>query len=95
MKGLSFLLKRKDANHQKSKRGGLMLNFHSLECLNHSSVTFGMFHLQRQYMKARRNIKERLAVKGNKEPQKQRINEMGQEEQEDEYINAFDFLINF
>ena len=58
MKGLSFLLERKDTNHQKSKRGGLRLNFHSLECLNHSSVTFGMFHFQRQYIKARRNIKE-------------------------------------
>ena len=31
----------------------------------------------------------------NKEPQKQRVNEMEQEEQEDEYINAFDFLNNF
>ena len=54
-----------------------------------------MFHLQRQYIKAQRNVKERLAAKGNKEPQKQRVSEMEQEEQEDEYINAFDFLDNF
>ena len=32
--------------------------------------------------------------KGNMEPQK-RINEMEQEEQEDEHINAFDLLNNF
>ena len=31
----------------------------------------------------------------NKESQKQGINEMEQEEQEDEYINVFDFLNNF
>ena len=31
----------------------------------------------------------------NRLPQKQRVNEMEQEEQEDEYINAFDFLNNF
>ena len=31
----------------------------------------------------------------NKEPQKQRVIEMEQEEQEDEYINAFDFLNSF
>ena len=49
-------------------------------------------NMQRQYIKARRNVKERLAAKGNKEPQKQRVNEM---EQEDEYINAFDFINNF
>ena len=54
-----------------------------------------MLHLQRQNIKARWNVKERLATKGNKEPQKQRINEMEQEGQEDEYIKAFDFLINF
>ena len=59
------------------------------------SVTFGILHLQRQYIKARRNVKERLAAKGSKEPQKQRINEIEQEGQEDEYIKAFDFLINF
>ena len=28
-------------------------------------------------------------------PQKQRVSEMEQEEQEDEYINAFNFLNNF
>ena len=28
-------------------------------------------------------------------PKKQHVNEMEQEEQEDEYINAFDFLNNF
>ena len=28
-------------------------------------------------------------------PQKQSVNEMEQEEQEDEYINEFDFLKNF
>ena len=49
-------------------------------------------NMQRQYIKAGRNVKERLAAKGNKEPQKQRVNEM---EQEDEYINAFDFINNF
>ena len=53
-----------------------------------------MLHLQHQYIKARRNVKERLAAKGSKEPQKQRINEIEQEGQEDEYIKAFDFLIN-
>ena len=47
------------------------------------------------YTKGRSNVKERLAAKGNKEPQKERVNEMEQEEQEDEYINAFDFLNNF
>ena len=31
----------------------------------------------------------------NKEPQKQRVIEMEQEEQEDEYIKAFDFLNSF
>ena len=36
---------------------------------------------------------KRIAL--NKEPQKQRVNEMEQEEQEDDYINAFDFLNNF
>ena len=51
--------------------------------------------MQRQQIKARRNVKERLAAKGNKEPQKQRVIEMEQEEQGDEYINAFDFLNNF
>ena len=70
MKALSFFLKRKDTKHQKSKTGGLTLNFYSLEYLNHSSVTFGMLHLQGQYIKARRNVKERLAAKGNKEPKK-------------------------
>ena len=49
-------------------------------------------NMQRQYIKAGRNVKERLAAKGNKEPQKQRVNEM---EQEDECINAFDFINNF
>ena len=33
--------------------------------------------------------------KGNMEPQKHRVNEMEQEEQEDEHINAFDLLNNF
>ena len=36
---------------------------------------------------------KRIAL--NKEPQKQRVNEMEQEQQEDDYINAFDFLNNF
>ena len=34
-------------------------------------------------------------VKENKETQKQGVNELEQEEQEDEYISAFDFLNNF
>ena len=51
--------------------------------------------MQRKCIKAQRNVKERLAAKGNKEPQKQRVSEMEQEEQEGEYINAFDFLDNF
>ena len=51
--------------------------------------------MQRKCIKAQRNVKERLAAKGNKEPQKQRVSEMEQEEQEDEYITAFDFLDNF
>ena len=51
--------------------------------------------MQRKCIKVQRNVKERLAAKGNKEPQKQRVSEMEQEEQEDEYINAFDFLDNF
>ena len=51
--------------------------------------------MQRKCIKAQRNVKERLAAKGNKEAQKQRVSEMEQEEQEDEYINAFDFLDNF
>ena len=34
-------------------------------------------------------------IKGIKVPQKQHANEMKQEEQEDEYINAFDFLNSF
>ena len=50
---------------------------------------------QRQYFQARQNFKERLAGKGNKELQKQRVNEMEQEEGEDEYTNAFDFLNDF
>ena len=33
-------------------------------------------NMQRQYFNARRNVKERLAAKGNKESQKQRVNEM-------------------
>ena len=70
MKALSFFLKKKDTKHQKSKTSGLTLNFYSLEYLNHSSVTFGMLHLQRQYIKARRNVKERFPAKGNKEPKK-------------------------
>ena len=52
-------------------------------------------NMQRRYIKARRNANERLAAKGNMEPQKQRVNEMEQEEQEDEYRNAFDFLNDF
>ena len=52
-------------------------------------------NMQRKCIKAHQNVKERLAAKGNKEPQKQRVKEMEQEEQEDEYINAFDFLDNF
>ena len=40
-------------------------------------------NMQRQYIKARRNVKERLAAKGNKDPQKQRVYE---------YRNALDFL---
>ena len=36
-------------------------------------------NMQRQY--ARRNVKKRLNAKGNNEPQKQRVNEMKQEEQ--------------
>ena len=39
--------------------------------------------MQRKCIKAQRNVKERLAAKGNKEPPKQRINEMEQEGQED------------
>ena len=31
-------------------------------------------------------------IKGNKEPQKQRVIEMEQEELEDEYISTFDYL---
>ena len=31
-------------------------------------------------------------IKGNKEPQKQRVSEMEQEELEDEYISTFDCL---
>ena len=42
-----------------------------------------MFHLQRQYIKAQWNFKERLAAKRNNEPPKQRINEIEQEGQED------------
>ena len=34
-------------------------------------------------------------IKGNKEPQKQRVSEMEQEEQEDEYGSVFDFLLRF
>ena len=52
-------------------------------------------NMQRQYFKARQNGKERLAGKGNKELQKRRVNEMEQEEREDEYTNAFDFLNDF
>ena len=36
-------------------------------------------NMQRHY--ARRNVKERLNAKGNNKPQKQRVNEMEQEEQ--------------
>ena len=42
-----------------------------------------------------RLLKRIFLNKLNKEPQKQRFNEMEQEEQEDEYINAFDFLNTF
>ena len=52
-------------------------------------------NMQGQYFQARQNFKERLAGKGNKELQKQRVNEMEQEEGEDEYTNAFDFLNDF
>ena len=37
-----FFLKRKDTKHQKSKRGGLNLDFYSFEYLNRSNVTFTM-----------------------------------------------------
>ena len=56
---------------------------------------FLIVYKKKVYIKGRSNVKERLAAKGNKEPQKERVNEMEQEEQEDEYINAFDFLNNF
>ena len=36
-----------------------------------------------------------MAAKGNKEPPKQRVNQMEQKVQEDEYRNAFDFLNDF
>ena len=49
-------------------------------------------NMQHQYIKAQQNVKERLATTGNKEPQKQCANEM---EQEDKYINPFDFINNF
>ena len=68
MKALSFFLKRKDTKHQKSKTGELTLNFYSLEYLNHSSVTFGMLHLQGQYIKARRNVKESWLQKETRNP---------------------------
>ena len=70
--------------------GVLLLNYEASNKLMPMYV-----NMQRQYIKARQNVKESLAAKGNKEPQKQRANEMEQEEQEDEYINAFDFLNNF
>ena len=44
MYAVSFFLKRKETKHQESKRRGLMLDFYSFECLNHSNVTFGMSH---------------------------------------------------
>ena len=40
-----------------------------------------------------RRLLKRIVL--NKEQQKQRVNEMEQEEQEHGYINAFDFLNNF
>ena len=44
MEALSFFLKRKDTEHQKSKTDGLTLNFNYFECLNESNVTFRMSH---------------------------------------------------
>ena len=52
-------------------------------------------NMQRQYIKVRRYVKERLAPKRNEEPEKKRVSEIEQEEQEDKYRNIFDFLNNF
>ena len=52
-------------------------------------------NMQRQYIKVRRYVKERLAAKRNEEPEKKRVSEIEQEEQEDKYRNVFDFLNNF
>ena len=40
----SLIFLEKTLKHQKSKRGGLTLDFYSFECLNDSNVTFGMSH---------------------------------------------------
>ena len=70
--------------------GALLLNYKP------SNKLMPMYlNMQGKYIKAQQTVKEKLASKGNKEPQKQRVNEMEQEEQEDEYINVFDFLDNF
>ena len=39
---LSHFFGKKDAKHQKSKRGKLTVDFNSFKYLNHSNVTFGM-----------------------------------------------------
>ena len=70
--------------------GALLLNYEA------SNNLLPMYlNMQRHHIKARRNVKERLATKGNKEPQEQGANEMEQEEQEDKYRNPFDFLNYF
>ena len=70
--------------------GALLLNYEA------SNKLMPMYlNMERQYINVRRNVKQRLPPKGNKGPQKQCVNETEQEEQEDEYRNAFDFLNDF
>ena len=71
----------------------MKLDFYSFEHLNHSNSTFGISHANFIDFGSQYNVKWNVSV--NRIPQKQCANEMKQEEQEDEYINAFDFLNNF
>ena len=74
-----------------------MLDFYSFECLNHSNITFGISHANSIDF----NIGSQYNVKRNffgliEYPKKKvSMNKMEQEEQDGEYINAFEFSNNF
>ena len=73
------------------------MDFYLIEGLNHSNITFGMSHANSIDF----NIGSQYNVKWNifgliEYPNNNVLmNKMEQEEQEEEYINAFDFINNF